>query len=85
MVNLNPPWCPVCGHGMVRIYTRPWSKALRRAYWWQCVACTVREPADPPNRPTMTIDWPTFWVGVIVMVGVAAVAVYGFGRAVGSW
>ena len=33
----------------------------------------------------MTIDWPTFWVGVLMMLVVIAVAGYGYGRAMGVW
>jgi predicted RNA-binding Zn-ribbon protein involved in translation (DUF1610 family) len=75
--------CPECGHALVAYYSRPWRLAFRKAIWRGCVSCDFRERYTS-TRLVRTVDWPTFWVGVALMVLVMAVAVYGFWRA-GAW
>lgn len=78
MVDLDVTnwWCPVCEHGMVPIYNRPWRRVFRKTYWRACIACDHRE-SWVPSRPARTIDWPTFVIGVVLIVLVMTMAVYG--------
>jgi hypothetical protein len=76
--------CPRCSHALVPYYSRPWRRGLRRTFWRGCVACDYRT-RYMPNRAALTVAWPTFTVGVLIMVVMFAVAAYGWGRMLGSW
>lgn len=82
---MTDPWaCPRCDHALVPFYSRPWRRGWRTTYWRGCVACAHRERYTP-NRPAMTMPWPSFVAGSIVVVLVFALAAYGWGRMLGTW
>jgi hypothetical protein len=78
MVNVDVSnwWCPVCEHGMIAYYDRPWRRAFRKTYWRGCVACDHRERWIP-SRLATTIGWPTFVIGVVLLGLVMTLVVYG--------